>query len=102
MKEQEHILHNSKLQKEMQFLEERIHSSFWKDIRDKKKNEEKKILLLKTLEEVGIFELEILYYAKNISSVGIYSLLRSLKRLYKAQCDYKNKIENTNKYQDPF
>ena len=92
----------TKLQQDFMLLEQKIQSRNLLDKRDRKRRIRQREILEETLKDIDRVDLEILFYVRNITGLHRYSLLRSLKNLYKAECEYKNTIGNKTEENDPF
>jgi len=92
----------TKLQQDFVFLEQKIQLRGLLDKRNRKRHIRQREILEQTLKDIDRVDLEILFYVRNMTGLHRYSLLRSLKNLYKAECEYKNTIGNTTEEQDPF
>lgn len=56
--------------------------------------------LLEVATTMNHCDLLVLYYIKNIESLGVYKMLGILRELYRSQCEAKNKLYNTDEYVD--
>lgn len=85
------------LNKEFDWLDRKIRSS---RAEEREKLEKQKEILLQTVEGLGIKDIQMIFYAKEISQR--YRVLPLLRRLYQTECAYKNFAHGSDEYQDPF
>lgn len=72
----------------------------WKQGITKEHVLQKQEALIKIAENLDIIDLTIIYYLRNIDGIERMSILQSLRKSYQAECEVKNKIKGTKKYQD--
>ena len=63
----------------------------------KKRNE-----LFKTAMEISRTDLQIVYYVHSLEQIRDHQIFNTLKKLFNAQCEFKNAINGTEKFKDPF
>lgn len=58
--------------------------------------------LFQTAMEIDRTDLQIIYYVHNLERMRDYQILNALRKLFNAQCEFKNVINGAEKCKDPF
>lgn len=72
----------------------------WNEYTTKEKFIQKRDELLEMAKRLSNRHLLILYYVEHIEWLGTYRILNMLRKAYRAQCDFKNKLSNTDEHVD--
>ena len=56
--------------------------------------------LLEVVKSIDNVDLTILFYLRKLDGLNKYKMARMLRELYRAQCDFKNELYQTDEYTD--
>ena len=102
-KKEETVIKMESLAKGLAFLDRRIKTChLWaKDkVAEKESLQKQKELFLQIAQDLTLHDLKVVYYARGLSKK--WSVYSALRRLYRAECAWKNTTYQTDEYQDPF
>ena len=102
-KEEQSFIEMENLESAFSFLDKRIRGChLWaKDrVAEKEKLQKQKELFLQIANDLNFHDLKVVYYARELSKRR--NIFSALRKLYQAECVWKNTTQQTDEYKDPF